>query len=74
MPGFRAVIHRVQVVNGETHHHLHLLSERAGCWSVCGILLLHPDEWARFNLICEVVGIEFQDGVPSQAQQDPNAA
>ena len=59
MPEFRLKIDYTQVVNGDTHYHLHLLAPRGDAWSVCGILLLHEEEWERFRLICEVVGIEI---------------
>ena len=57
MPEFRVLIHRVQIVNGEEHYHVHLLAPRGDVWAVCGVLMLHPAEWERFQLICEVTSI-----------------
>lgn len=64
MPEFRAVVHRIQVVRGEQHYHVHLLAPRGDVWAVCGVLLLHSEEWARFSLVCEVVSIEIQNEAP----------
>lgn len=69
MPGFRALIHRTQIVNGEQHYHVHLLAPRGEVWVVCGVLLLHPAEWERFRLICEVTSI----GISSNKSKDAAA-
>jgi hypothetical protein len=66
MPNFRVIVVRKQVVNGSLHRHVHLLSRRDG-WCVVGVLILHPEEWNRFCLICEITEIEVKDESPLPA-------
>ena len=60
MPGFKLFVTRICLVNGDLHHHVHLLAKRGDDWCVCGVLVLHSEEWNRLCLVCEVVSIPIE--------------
>ena len=72
MPNFRVIVLRTQIVNGTLHRHVHLLSKRGEDWCVVGVMILHPAEWDRFCLICEITEIEVKDApLPIDAIKAP---
>jgi hypothetical protein len=76
MSTFRMIVFRIRTVNGEQHYDVHLLVRRDEIWAVCGVLLLHPDEWVTMRVICEVVGIpiEIRDEQQPALSSDPAEA
>ena len=61
MRPFRVSVFCAQLVDGDLHRSVHLLTKRGGDWVVCGVMLFHSAEWEAFCLICEVTSIGVID-------------
>ena len=74
MPPFKLKLKHTRLVNGQPHYDVAMLAQRGDHLEVCGLLMLHANEWDALRLICEVVGIGIEvrdEAIPAAVPQNP---
>lgn len=58
MQQFKLIV-KIPIVNGIEHYHARMDSWHGDHWTVVGILVLNPAEWAAYMDVCAAADIEI---------------